>query len=86
MTLGSARPATVPDVRLHEVILRLKDLTGESVYETITADCFGFVLALAILAVPAASQALDMFLPIRLPWFVPRIPSVPLNETVIAFP
>ncbi len=38
LTLGSAQPATVPDVRLHEVILRLRDLTGESVYETITAD------------------------------------------------
>ena len=35
---GSAQPATVPDVRLHEVILRLRDLTGDSVSETITAD------------------------------------------------
>jgi hypothetical protein len=37
-TLGSAQPATVPDVRLHELILQLRDLTGESGYETITAD------------------------------------------------
>ncbi len=48
--------------------------------------CCGVVLALTILAVPAVSQALDIILPIRLPWFTPRIPSVPLNETVIRIP
>jgi dienelactone hydrolase len=48
--------------------------------------CLGAVLALAILAVPAVSPALEMILPIRLPWFTPRIPSVPLNETVIRIP
>jgi dienelactone hydrolase len=48
--------------------------------------CFGVVLALAIFLVPAAPQALDIILPIKLPWFSPRIPSVPLNETVIRIP
>lgn len=38
LTHGSAQPATVPDVRLHEVILRLRDLTGESWSETLAAD------------------------------------------------
>ena len=44
------------------------------------------VLALAVSAVPAVSQAVDIFLPIKLPLFLPQIPSVPLNETVIRIP
>lgn len=44
------------------------------------------ILALAVLAAPAVSQALDIFLPIKVPLFLPRIPSVPLNETVIHIP
>ena len=48
---------------------------------------FGFViLALAILAIAVISPAVDIFLPISLPPFFPRIPSVPLNETVIRIP
>ena len=48
---------------------------------------FWFIaLALAVLAVPPVSQAVDIFLPIKLPVFLPRIPSVPLNETVIRIP
>ncbi|MCJ7818489.1 MAG: hypothetical protein MUP25_01570, partial [Syntrophales bacterium] len=47
---------------------------------------FGVVLALAIFAVPAVSQALDIIAPIQLPLFSLRIPSVPLNENVIRIP
>jgi dienelactone hydrolase len=48
--------------------------------------CFGVVLGLAIFAVPAVSQALDIIAPIQLLRFFPRIPSVPLNENVIRIP
>ena len=47
---------------------------------------FGVILALAIFAVPAVFQGVDFILPIKLPLFSLRIPSVPLNETVIHIP
>jgi len=43
-------------------------------------------MVLAIFAVPAVSRALDIIAPIQLPQFSLRIPSVPLNETVIRIP
>ena len=46
----------------------------------------GGVLALAIFAAASVSQALDIIAPIQLPQFSLRIPSVPLNETVIRIP
>src|SRR5665647_1309864 len=36
--LGSAQPATLPGVRLHEAILKLRNLTGDSLSETLPAD------------------------------------------------
>ena len=44
------------------------------------------LLALAVFPVPGNPQALDIFLPIKLPVFIPALPSVPLNETVIRVP
>jgi dienelactone hydrolase len=47
---------------------------------------FGAVLALAIIALPKVSQALDIIAPIQLPVFALRIPSVPLREAVLRIP
>ena len=44
------------------------------------------VLGLAVCPVPGLPQFVDIFLPVRLPPFMLRIPSVPLNETVLRIP
>ena len=46
----------------------------------------GVVLALAILAAAAVSQAMEIIAPMQLPQFALRIPSVPLKEQVIRIP
>jgi dienelactone hydrolase len=43
-------------------------------------------LALTVCLVPGSPGALELFLPIRLPLIIPRIPSVPLNERVLRIP
>ena len=44
------------------------------------------VLGLAVYPVPGLPQFVNIFLPVKLPPFMIRIPSVPLNETVIRIP
>jgi dienelactone hydrolase len=46
----------------------------------------GAALTLGVCAGPAFSQALILFPPIRVPLFIPPLPSPPLNERVIHIP
>ncbi len=48
----------------------------------------GFLVLVALVAfpIPGNPQTVDIFLPIKLPPFIPRIPSVPLNETILRVP
>ena len=43
-------------------------------------------LALTVCLVPGSPGALELFLPVRVPLIIPRIPLVPLNERVIRIP
>jgi dipeptidyl aminopeptidase/acylaminoacyl peptidase len=43
-------------------------------------------LALTVCLVPGSPGAMELFLSIRLPLIIPRIPSVPLNERVLRIP
>jgi dienelactone hydrolase len=43
-------------------------------------------LALAVGFTPVSLPAVDIFLPLKVPLFIPRIPSVPLNERVLRIP
>jgi dienelactone hydrolase len=47
---------------------------------------FCVLLVLAVFPVPGNPQPLNIFLPIKLSPFIPRLPSVPLNESVLRVP